>query len=61
MSDPTASETTEEGNKTNVTEEASIPPQLAVLNNKKHPLEHAWCFWYARFHFTRLWPLLESQ
>lgn len=46
MSDPTASETTEEGNKTNVTEEASIPPQLAVLNNKKHPLEHAWCFWY---------------
>ena len=45
MSEPAASETTEEG-KSNVTVESSIPPQLAVLHDKKHPLEHSWCFWY---------------
>ena len=42
MSEPAPADTTEEGTAV----EASIPPQLAVLHNKKHPLEHAWCFWY---------------
>jgi len=40
---PEATEVVEKEMKEEVAE--TIPPQLAVIN-KKHPLEHSWCFWY---------------